>query len=255
MTEFLHNQHIGASILATTPMLEARDRFRDAASRNRMTLFYGEAGLGKTSSLDWLLKGQSRSWQMFVTPANRSPTAVTRMLLERLTGLPEEGRHDRLTQRLLVLLAEQQPIIAIDEAQQLTLREIETLRLLWDQTPGHFPLILIGGHNCWNTIQKHKMVLSRLRRPMEFVPLASEEVKRLMPHYHPVYASARVSLLRRIDDRFARGVLRHWNDFTATAIDVCAEYKRDTIDAEIVDRCLAMHARVPVADDTLRHAA
>ena len=255
MTEFLHNQHIGASILATTPMLEARDRFRDAASRNRMTLFFGEAGLGKTSSLDWLLKGQSRPWHMFVTPADPSPTRMTRMLLERLTGLPEDGRHDRLTQRLLVLLAEQQPIIVIDEAQQLKLREIETLRLLWDQTPGHFPLVLIGGHNCWKTIRRHKMVLSRLRRPMEFVPLAGDEVERLMPHYHPIYAGARPALLRRIDDRFARGVLRHWNDFTATAIDVCAAHKRETINRDIVTCCLAMHARVPVSRDPMEQAA
>jgi hypothetical protein len=99
------------------------------------------------------------------------------------------------------------------------------------------------------------MVLSRLRRPMEFVPLDAVEIEDLMRHYHPVYAGVRNSLLRRIDDRFGHGVLRNWNEFTATAVDVCASRGRATINREIVTECLAKHSTRPVLRESLGKAA
>lgn len=230
-----------AQVLATENVDEATDRFDEVVEDNLMTMFWGEAGLGKTSTIRYLAEGCGRELVWLETTADPSPAWVTRAVLEALTGVRQTGRLYAMTQELTELLALRRPVVAFDEAQRLRLRAVECLRGHWDSVDGGFPLLFVGGDAARKTIERHQMVLSRLRLDYQFRPLDEAEVVELMPHYHRLYGSADGDLIARVDRDFAHGNLRRWAQFTYTAQKLAAKHRRKTLDVDLAHDVYLRH--------------
>lgn len=233
--------NLNAQVLATENVDEATDRFDEVIEDNLMTIFWGEAGLGKTSTIRYLAEGSSRELVWLETPADPSPAWVTRAVLQALTGVRHTGRLYNMAQELTELLTLRRPIVVFDEAQRLRLRAIECLRGYWDSVDGGFPLLFIGGDAARKTIQRHQMVLSRLRLDYRFRPLHEAEVVELMPHYHPLYKHTERDLIARVDRDFAHGNLRSWAQFTFTAQKLAAKHARKTLDVDLTHDIYLRH--------------
>jgi len=230
-----------ASILKTTHVREVIERFDEVLDDNLMTMFWGEAGLGKTSTIRYLVEDSKREIVWLETPADPSPASITRAILEKLTGVHHRGNRYRMAHELLELLALRRPVVCIDEAQRLRLRAVECLRSYWDGVDGGFPLLFVGGDAARRTIERHQMVLSRLRLDYQFDALDLDEVLDLMPEYHALYRAADEELLSRVDNDFAHGNLRNWAQFTYTVQKLAAKHDRRTLDLDLVHDAYLKH--------------
>lgn len=235
------SRKLQAEVLNTTNMKEVTDRFEEVLDDNLMTMFWGEAGLGKTSTIRYLVDDCGREVVWLETPADPSPASITRSLLEALTGVHHRGNRYQMAHELLELLALRRPVVCIDEAQRLRFRAVECLRGYWDGVDGGFPLLFVGGHAARRTIERHQMVLSRLRLDYEFCPLDGDEVLDLMPEYHGLYKKAAEDLLARVDKDFGHGNLRNWAQFTYTAQKLASKHDRRTLDVDIVHDAYLRH--------------
>lgn len=188
--------------------------------RQAMGVIYGSAGLGKTFAVEDALSRQGdieHYW--FDFPERTTPKWLTIDLLYLLTGIEHEGEHRKLSRELLRVLAERSRFLVVDEAQRLNRTCVEYLRHLHDRTSSKFALLLVGGNGCWQTLSRHPMLSSRIWRRVEFEPMTTQTVLKVIPRFHPIYHDVEPELLVFVDDYLTHGNFRHWAGFTASAVD------------------------------------
>lgn len=209
----------GARTVPTRNFKLTRRAVRDVARKRAIAAIYGEAGLGKTfSTKEAVDEVEDVVWHVF--PIGTNPKALVLSLLELLTGVPHSGTLSRLEPILLKALRDRSPLIAIDEAQRLNHLCIEYLRHLHDDPQSRFALVLVGGNDCWNTLSRYPMVVSRVARRVAFRPLGLDELLEVLPAFHPLYEDNDLEIIRFVDERYARGNFRAWTLFTDTALDL-----------------------------------
>jgi DNA transposition AAA+ family ATPase len=225
----------GARPMNTMPFRLAQTAVADIVDANAMGVIHGQAGLGKTFSVDYALNHTLKTIDSVKVEFAGRPTMkyVATTLLRAITGVDHHGERFALTQDLTAVLAEQQRLIVVDEAQRLNHECIEYLRHLHDNPDTCFALCLVGGNGCWSVLSQHAMLKSRVYRRVAFEPMTGVEVLQIIPGYHPIYREAARDLLLLIDDTLGHGNWRHWASFTHSAARLCDEHGTDTVTEEI----------------------
>ena len=216
----------------------------DLLRHNAMGCVYGEAGLGKTCSVDAAVTAARRTDPMLRTCTEQFVSGLTRKkmaqrLLAAITGDPDQpGDLDQLSLSLAGLLSHGRWLLVIDEAQNLTTVAMEFFRFLHDERSTGFALLFVGGNGCYQTLSREPMLRSRIYWWVEFRPLPPAQVPALVRGLHPVYRDASDKLLSEIDDLACHGYWRAWAHFTTAALDLIACTGRTGIDDEIVGTVL-----------------
>lgn len=201
------------------------DRVRRRGQPRPSRAVDGDAGCGKTHAIEAFLRNTDRRHAF--TTATPSPTRkeIFEELIIALTGSCDNMSTTRLRRQCNELLNDVRPIVAVDEAQHLSYLWLQQLRSLHDAGRNTWPLLLIGGVGCARTLQRSPELWSRTSMRVEFAPLQGEVLYATLALLHPVLANTDPELLRRIDERYARGNLRNWKTFCEVAlllIDVTA---------------------------------
>jgi len=216
---------------------------RDIVSRQAMGAVTGDAGLGKTLSVEFAtnkLQNIQVVWVQF--PRKVSMKDGVAGLLDEITGIPNEDTLRRLGLRLREVLRAERRLIVVDEAQHLNTDTIEYIRYLWDDPDTQFAVLFVGGDDCWDVLSREPMLRSRIWRHVEFKRLPQAVVLNFVPKYHAIYERASTKNILLINDRFAHGNFRMWAQFTIDAAALCTELRRDTVDEEIIRNVFALHA-------------
>lgn len=216
----------------------------DLMRHHAMGCVYGEAGLGKTFSVDAAVTAARQADPLLRTCTERFPSGWTRneIAIELLTGMTGDSDHrgnlQRLSLSLAGLLSHGRWLLVIDEAQNLTKVAMDFFRFLHDDQSTRFTLLFVGGNGCYQTLAKEPMLRSRIYWWVEFRPLPRAEVPALVRGLHPVYRDASDELLTGIDELACHGKWRAWAHFTTAALDLVARTGRPGIDDEIAGNVL-----------------
>ena len=131
-------------------------------------------------------------------------------------------------------------LVVVDEAQNLNRECIEFLRHLGEDPRRRGAMLLVGGDGCWDVLSREPMLRSRVFRRVAFTPLSTADVLRIIPSYHPLYATASDELIRFIDLHCGHGNFRNWASFTLSARDLCREVGRAEVDEQIARNVFAL---------------
>lgn len=139
-------------------------------------LVEGEPGLGKTTSVAWLI---NRVDGLYVRAlATWTPAAMLSALLREVSRLPRGGC-SAMMQDLLTVFTHQPRPIFMDEADYLidSKKMTETLRDLHDMTGA--PIVLIGMDGIGKKLAHREQLTSRVMQKVRFEPCDLEDTQKL----------------------------------------------------------------------------
>jgi len=232
----------GAATVVTDSLALADRAVRDAARHRALGVVHGPAGVGKTFAVERAVEGLGGDWEpvWLSFPARPTMRLIASELLAAISG--SHTQHDRfkITRLLKAELALAPRLIVVDEAQNLNRECIEFLRHLSEDPQRRGDIVLVGGDGCWEALSREPMLRSRVYRRVAFTPLTQREVLRIIRAFHAVYEGASDELIRFIDNYCGHGNLRNWASFTLSALDLCAELKRDRLDEQLARNAFAL---------------
>lgn len=233
-----------ATTMNTVGFAATQTLFSDMLALNAIGLIHGEAGLGKTFATNYACLKAG----IPVTRATAEPGMTLKRLVDRVlvgvTGVPALGTRFQLQDDLVEKLSDRRRLIVLDEAQLLSHICLETMRALHDKAETCFTLVLVGGNGCWELIERHPMLCSRILSRVQIEPLTNDDVFEVIPDYHPIYAGSAQSTLERINKRFARGNFREWAAFTLIAKQICDRDGGNTVTNRVADETLDRIGRI-----------
>lgn len=212
----------GARVIENDALKNTIDLIRMVTKFNAIGVILGEAGMGKTFSLQVALSLLPKIDFVWITlPTDTTARLVSQKVVEALTGELAEKieRNEILRLRARDLLLKRRPLLICDEAQHLHRTGIEALRFLHDVCGCCFPIILAGGNGCWDVLSEQKMLRSRVFDQVRHAPMSEEDLLEILPGYHPIYADVDPDILRMVNDKYCEGVFRNWAGFTLKAVD------------------------------------
>lgn len=221
-----------ANVINTEDVLYTETEVRLTLEARAMSVFWGEAGVGKTTAVGIALAGTPHTNVVFTSKPTLLQTASR--LYEAATGNAATGNRYAVEGRLCDALTEDQ-VITIDEAQLLQRDCLHQLRQLHDRPETRFTLIFVGGPECYANLAGDPMLASRLYVCHEFRTLSETDVLQSIPGYHPIYARAPPEMLLEINDKFAHGLWRAWAKFTLAAARECTRRGIETPDASVIN--------------------
>jgi DNA transposition AAA+ family ATPase len=226
----------GAATIGTDHFLATQLAIADLVEARAMGVFHGDAGLGKTFSVETARECLTDTDSCrIVIPHRATMRRVSVMLFEELTGERAVGERFRLADDLVRILSEEPRLVVADEAQNANLDCIELLRHIHDEPSTQFALALTGGNRCWEVLRQYPMLRNRIYRRVEFQAMDLATVLAVMPNFHAIYAECDPQVLGRIDDEVAHGTFRDWTAFTRDAARACAESGVSTLTDGLVD--------------------
>lgn len=202
--------------------------------------FTGPAGLGKTFAVDHAVRALGMPWvwaQMGPAPA---PKEVTVRLLKALTGNTPKGTQYELTDELVDALVDEPHVVVIDDAQGLNKRGLEQVRYLHDLGRGAFPLFLVGGEQCADTLKSDPQLRDRVGAWVTFAPLKGAELHSALAAYHPFLARSDRELLDEVNDVYAKGRFRRWAVFLLTSLRLAEKAGADRLTRQIAKAALSI---------------
>lgn len=193
-----------------------------AVRHGSIAVLYGSAGCGKTYALEAFLAGLDRRQVAIAAAPNPSPKQIFEEILIELTGTVDDMTTARLRRHCIEVLADTRPLVAIDEAQNLSPLWLRQLRSLHDEGRRSWPLLLVGGRDCLDRLDANPALKSRAALRVEFGPLRGEILHTTLAALHPILANTTRPLLEQVDDRFGHGNLRNWSEFCRNGFDLVA---------------------------------
>src|SRR6266851_2800913 len=210
----------GANVVATEALLVLRDNLADVVAAKAMMCVHGDAGLGKTLSVNASLRALA-------------PADVCRVQF-RARPTPRDIRHVLFDALLKDVLAERFRVLVCDEAQWLSRECFELWRHLWDDRRTDIAIVFIGGGDCYQVLRREPMLSSRVYVWQEFRRLDREQVLAVIPVYHPVWASADPADIAYADVHAGHGNFRAWAKITAHVVTALGRLDRGRPDREIL---------------------
>lgn len=212
----------GANVIQTDALSNAIDLLKMVMKYNAIGVVLGGPGTGKTFSLETalsLIPGVDFIWITF--PTDTTARLVSQRIVEALTASPAEKieRNEVLRSKAQKLLLKRKCLVVCDEAQHLHRTGIEALRYLHDACGCSFPIVLSGGHGCWDVLSKQRMLRSRIFDSVVLAPLTEEDLLEVLPSYHQIYVGVDPDVICLVNDRYGQGIFRHWAAFTLKAVD------------------------------------
>lgn len=212
----------GANVVTTDALNDTLDLLRMVWRHNAIGVILGEAGMGKTFSLQTALSLMPDIDFIWITlPTDTTARLVSQKLVEALTGEPATKieRNEVLRLKAQQLLLERRCLVVVDESQHLHRTGIEAMRYVHDACGCSFPIILAGGNGCWDVLSKQPMLRSRIFDAVRHVPMTMNDVLEVLPEYHPIYAGVDRAVLEMVNDKYCQGVFRNWAAFTLKAAE------------------------------------
>jgi hypothetical protein len=236
----------GAATVITEPLRLTHRAVADLMRARAMGVIHGDAGLGKTFAVeDATLASTEVAEACWASVGSR---LTLRQLTLDLLGLLTRQRLDltryQATDELIEVLAEQPRLVVLDESQRLSSDGIELLRHLHDHPATQFALLLVGGNGCWEVLSREPMLRSRIYRRVHFQPLSLQQVLKVLPGYHPLYAQSHPDLLSLVDESYAHGNWRAWASFTHTALELATQTGHGRLDEPLARNVFALHGGV-----------
>ncbi|MDQ1246820.1 MAG: hypothetical protein QG597_1188 [Actinomycetota bacterium] len=233
-------QLAGANIVATEALLTVRDNLADVIEARAMMCVHGDAGLGKTlsvnASLRSLAPGLDPQDVCRVQFRSRPTPRYIRHTLFDVLGLagPPPSRPTEFDTLLKTVLAERFRMLVCDEAQWLSRECFEFWRHLWDDPGTDFALVFVGGGDCYRVLRREPMLSSRVYLWQEFRRLTREQVLQVVPAFHPVWAAADPNVIAFADAHAGHGNFRAWAKITAHVATGLARLGRATPDEDVL---------------------
>lgn len=211
----------GASLVGTRAVLLTRDRLREVLARRAMACVHGDAGLGKTLAVHAALRALAPRDTVRIQFRSRPNPRDIRHELFRALDAPGEPpkRPVEFDAALKSALAERFRVLVCDEAQQLSRECFEYWRYLWDDRRTQIAIVFVGGGDCYQVLRREPMLSSRVYSWIAFHRMTPDEVRTVIPAFHPVWAGAQPSLIDLVDATAAHGNFRAWALVTAKVLD------------------------------------
>jgi hypothetical protein len=225
-----------ANIVATEALRTTRDNLTDVIAARAMMCVHGDAGLGKTLSVNASLRTLASDDVYRVQfRARPTPRDIRHVLFDALgvSGAPPAApiEFDAL---LKDVLAERFRVLVCDEAQWLSRECFEFWRHLRDDRRTDIAIVFVGGGDCYQVLRREPMLSSRVYVWQEFRRLSREQVLQVIPAYHPVWENARPDDIAFADTHAGHGNFRAWAKITSHVVSALGRLGRDTADQHVL---------------------
>lgn len=226
----------GAHIVATDALMATRDNLADVIDAKAMMCVHGDAGVGKTLSVNASLRELAPDTVCRVQfRARPTPRDIRYTLFDALAiggaPPPKPIEFDRL---LKDVLSEQFRILVCDEAQWMSRECFEYWRHLWDDRRTDIAIVFVGGGDCYHVLSREPMLSSRVYVWQEFRRMTPAQVLTVIPAFHPVWESIDPEVIGFADTHAGHGNFRSWAKLTAHTVRVLARLDRDRVDREVL---------------------
>ncbi|MGW2089729.1 AAA family ATPase [Streptomyces sp. NPDC001880] len=206
-----------AQLVGTESLLTTKDNIEAVIKAKAMMCAYGPAGYGKTMAVNSALRELApRATYRLELRAGPTPRDIRHGLFKalRLPGEPPR-RPSEFDALLKEALAEQFRVLVCDEAQWMSRTGFEFWRHLWDDKHTDIAVIFAGGENCYRVLRREPMLASRIYIWQEFTRLPKNQIRKVIPAFHPIWATCEPSLIDMVDQEAAHGSFRNWANITA----------------------------------------
>ena len=226
----------GANVVATEALLVLRDNLADVVAARAMMCVHGDAGLGKTLSVNASLRALAPTDTCRVQFRAR-PTPVTSAMS---CSMPWGSAAPRRPGRSSSTPCSRTPCPSgsgswsVIEAQWLSRECFELWRHLWDDRRTDIAIVFVGGGDCYRVLRREPMLSSRVYVWQEFRRLDREQVLAVIPAYHPVWADADPEDIAYADVHAGHGNFRAWSKITAHVVTALERLERSRPDREIL---------------------
>src|SRR5256884_8235715 len=153
----------GANVVATEALLMLQDNVADVLAAKAMMCVHGDAGLGKTLSVNASLRALAPADVCRVQfRARPTPRDIRHVLFDALaiSGTPPT-RPIEFDALLKDALSERFRGLVCDEAQWLSRESFELGLLLWGDRRTHIPIVFGGGGDCYRVLGPEAMLSHR----------------------------------------------------------------------------------------------
>ena len=227
----------GARIVATDALVATHDNLADVIAAKAMMCVHGDAGLGKTLSVNASLRTrlvpEAICWVQF--RARPTPRDIRHVLFDALgIGGARPVKPIEFDAVLKEVLAERFRVLVCDEAQWMSRECFEFWRHLWDDGGTDIAIVFVGGGDCYQVLRREPMLSSRVYVWQEFRRLTREQVAVVIPAYHPIWAQADPADIAFADTHAAHGNFRAWAKITSHAVTALTRLDRSRVDREVI---------------------
>ena len=226
----------GANVVATESLLALRDNLADVVDAKAMMRVHGDAGLGKTLSVNASLRALAPADVCRVQfRARPTPRDIRHVLFDALgvSGTPPQ-RPIEFDALLKNVLAERFRVLVCDEDQWLSRECFEFWRHLWDDRRTDIAIVFIGGGDCYRVLRREPMLSSRVYVWQEFRRMNPEQVLQVIPVFHPVWANTDPTDIAYVDTHAGHGNFRAWSKITAHTVTALARLDRPRPDRQVL---------------------
>ena len=154
--------------------------------QGKISVVYGDAGIGKTMAFRHYLKENSLAVGVTISPTFSSITGVNELLAEQL-GVKERVAR-RITSEIVAKLRSSGRVVIIDEAQHLTTRTLNHLRCISDASG--VGICLIGNFEVYTRMKgsgraDFAQLFSRIgmAKPVMTIDITRDDVQRIFGQY------------------------------------------------------------------------
>lgn len=179
----------GAHTVATDALMATRDNLADVIDAKAMMCVHGNAGVGKTFSVNASLRELAADTVCRVQfRARPTPRDIRYTLFDALAVWgappPKPIEFDNL---LKDVLSEQFRVLVCDEAQWMSRECFEYWRHLWDDRRTDIAIVFVGGGDCYQVLSREPMLSSRVYVWQEFRRMTPAQVLTVIPAFHAVW--------------------------------------------------------------------
>jgi hypothetical protein len=202
-------------IVPTEGFLAAQTKITAVVQSRTICTIDGELGTGKSTVVGYYAAESGFVCRLVEIPPSASSKQAFVHIYIQLTGHTPIGSADSIRSDLIEVLATEDYVMLLDEAQNLGVIGLRLVRNLWDECRRlgrPFPLV-IGGCGIVAALARVPELLDRVAVHHEMKRLSTDELLTVVHALHPRLARADDGLLMNIDQRYARGNLRKWDQF------------------------------------------
>ena len=176
----------GAHVVATESLMMVRDNLADVVAAKAMMCVHGDAGLGKTLSVNASLRALAPADVCRVQfRARPTPRDIRHVLFDALglSGSPPT-RPIEFDALLKDALSERFRVPVCDEAQWLSRECFELWRHLWDDRRTDIAIVFVGGGDCYRVLRREPVGIGpdRVVHRDDLQDLLRGQPPELLPH-------------------------------------------------------------------------
>ena len=231
-----------ARFVETKKLIAVRRHVEFVTSQHLAGLIYGDAGLGKTTAVRYVLTVMLKISFAEVTFSDSPNRRENIDVLHRaICGRPGTGSAGDIEADLRRAVCDAVVVLVVDEVESIKIHRLTALRKLQDVTGARLSVIYIGDTNADKQLREDLRLDDRLLTGVQFKGMSFDQVAELLPGYHPLYAGVPRATLRKLNDNVLHGRWRAIAKYT-----LCAQYVIDTDDT-LTDPSLAGSELMPRA--------